>query len=51
MKDAFIASNGWLVKLMYRKNLSLRMKTTKVQKDPPLPTLLTGTLAGYVMYP
>ena len=51
MKDAFIAGNGWLVKLMSCKNLSLRMKTTKVQKDPPLLTLLTGTLAGYVMYP
>ena len=47
MKDAFIASNGCLVKFMSCNNLSLRKKTTIAQKDP---FHLTGKLVGYIIH-
>ena len=47
MNDAFIPSNGWLVKFMSRNALSLRRKTTIAQEDP---SHLTGKLVGYVVH-
>ena len=34
LKESFFASNGWLVKVIKRKHLSLRRRTTIAQKDP-----------------
>lgn len=47
MKDAFIASNGCLVKFVSCNNLLLRRKTTTAQKDK---FHLTGKLVGYVVH-
>ena len=47
LKESFVASNGWLVKLMKRNHLSLRRRTTITQKDP---SHLVSKLVGYVMH-
>ena len=47
LKAGFIASNGWLVKFMHWNNLSLRRRTTIVQKDQ---SHLTSKLAWYVLH-
>ena len=47
IKDAFIASNGCLVKFVSCNNLLFRRKTTTAQKDK---SHLTGKLVGYVIH-
>ena len=47
LKAGFIASNGWLVKFMYRNSLSLRRRTTIAEKDP---SHLTSKRVGYVLH-
>ena len=47
LKAGLAASNGWLMKFMKRKNLSMRRRTTIVQKDP---FHLTTKLVKYVMH-
>ena len=47
LKAGFVASNGLLMKFMKRNNLSMRGRTTIVQKDP---SHLTTKLVKYVIH-
>ena len=44
--EKFEATNGWLFKFMKRHNLSLRRKTSVVQKDPDL---LIAKIVSYIL--
>ena len=44
-KDEFLAIKGWFDRFMKRHGLSLRRKTSVVQKDPDM---LIGKLVSYI---